>query len=34
MRILRRDALHELGFDHRCCRPLPKDWPKKSPPQM
>src|SRR5712691_10791351 len=21
MRVLRRDALHELGFDHRCCRP-------------
>src|SRR6266478_3097933 len=23
MRVLRRDALHELGFDHRCCRPWP-----------
>src|SRR5882757_9165979 len=21
MRVLRRDALHELGFDHRCCHP-------------
>src|SRR5262249_16644306 len=21
MRVLRRDALHELGLDHRCCRP-------------
>src|SRR5262249_16095619 len=23
MRVLRRDALHELGLDHRCCRPWP-----------
>src|SRR5262249_38653749 len=23
MRVLRRDALHELGLDHRCCRPRP-----------
>src|SRR5919108_4638774 len=21
MRVLRSDALHELGLDHRCCRP-------------
>src|SRR5215470_1864390 len=21
MRVLRRDALHELGLDHRCCHP-------------
>jgi hypothetical protein len=21
MRVLRRDARHEFGFDHRCCRP-------------
>src|SRR5919201_4402009 len=23
MRVLRRDALHELGLDHRCCHPWP-----------
>src|SRR3989442_5993998 len=23
MRVLRGDALHELGLDHRCCRPWP-----------
>src|SRR6188508_2727814 len=28
MRVLRRYALHELGFDHRCCRP----WLGREPP--